>query len=68
MFNKAIDNDLCAKNPVANVRLQSTKKPKEKRTLNAEEQRNAIEWAIKNKHFDILTVLKTGITEVNCSD
>ena len=61
MFNKAMDNNICTKNPVNNVRLQSTQKPKEKRALNATEQAKAVEWAIKNQQYDILTVLKTGI-------
>lgn len=61
MFSKAIDNDLCVKNPVSNVRLQSTQKPKEQHSLNAKEQAKAIEWAINNHQIDILTVLKTGV-------
>lgn len=61
MFNKAIDNDICNKNPVVNTRLQSTYKKKEKKTLNLKQREKAIKWAIKNGYIDILTVLKTGI-------
>ena len=61
IFNKAIDNDLCLKNPVSNVRIQSTQKGQERQALNADEQKRAIQWAIDNNRFDILTVLKTGI-------
>lgn len=61
VFNKAIDNDLCAKNPVSNVKLQSTYKKKMKTALNAEQQEKAIKWAIDTNHIDILTVLKTGL-------
>ena len=61
IFNKAIDNDFCLKNPVTNVRIQSTQKSKERQALNAKEHDRAIKWAIANKRFVILTVLKTGI-------
>lgn len=61
MFNKAMDNDLCEKNPTKNINLQSTYKPKEKKTLTAEEQKKAIDWCKNNKYYDILTILKTGM-------
>lgn len=61
MFNKAIDNDFCQKNPVTNVKIQSTQRKTEKISLNAEQQNKAIKWTIDNKKYDILTVLKTGI-------
>lgn len=61
VFNKAIDNDFCLKNPVANVKLKSTYKRKMKTALNAAQQAKAIRWAIDTNHIDILTVFKTGL-------
>lgn len=61
IFDKAIDNDLCVKNPVKRIKLSSNKNKKEKLAYNAEQQRIAMDWAIKNECYDILTVLKTGI-------
>ena len=61
MFNRAVDNDFCQKNPVSNIKLQSTHQKVEKRVLNETQQLKAIQWSIQNKRFDILTVLKTGI-------
>lgn len=61
MFHKAVTNDLCRKNPVVDIKLNSTKKKQERTCLNKTQQQAAIEWAIANEQYDILTVLKTGI-------
>lgn len=61
MFNKAIINDLCVKNPVVDIKIKSNQQKKEKTVLNKEQRDIAIKWAIDNKQYDILTILKTGI-------
>lgn len=61
MFEQAMMDDLCRKNPTNGVKLKSTYKEKEKKILNEERRRKAIEWSIENKQYDVLTVLKTGI-------
>ncbi len=61
IFEKAIENDICTKNPVLNIKLKSTYKQKKKKALNLEEYERAVQWAIETEHIDILTVLKTGI-------
>lgn len=61
IFVKAINNDLCRKNPVTDVKLRSTKINNERNYLNAVQQRKAIEWCIDNSEFALLTMLKTGM-------
>lgn len=61
MFNKAVMNDLCRKNPVRDIALSSTQKKKIRKALNKEQWEKAIVWATQNQQYDVLTVLKTGI-------
>lgn len=64
IFNKAIDNKditACTSNPAKNVTLKSTQKKKPKLAYNAMQQSIAIQWCVKNKAYDLLTILKTGI-------
>ena len=61
IFEKAIDNGLCVRNPVKNIKLKSSQPKNEKKAYNELQQKIAIKWSIENKHYDILTVLKTGI-------
>ena len=61
IFATAIDNDLCYKNPASNVKLKSQYKQKEKKVLDLQQREKAMKWCVKNKHYDILLVLKVGL-------
>ncbi|MBQ3427986.1 MAG: site-specific integrase [Clostridia bacterium] len=61
MFELAIVNDLCIKNPVTGIKLKSIKAKSEKTALNEAQQKKAIEWAIANRQYDVLAVIKTGM-------
>lgn len=61
IFEKAIDNDLCYKNPVKGVTLNSEKVKQEKNVYTSEQQNKAIEWCISNDMIDMLILLKTGL-------
>ncbi len=61
IFDKAIINDLCSKNPVNDIKLSSNYEEKERQAYNAKQQRLAIQWAMDNNKTDILIALKTGI-------
>ena len=58
MFEQAMMDDLCRKNPTNGVKLKSTYKEKEKKILNEEQRRKAIEWSIENKRFWDIRILR----------
>lgn len=61
IFEKAIDNDLCYKNPVKGVTLNSEKIKQEKRVYTKEQQNKAINWCLEHDIIDMLILLKTGL-------
>lgn len=61
IFKKALLNGLCDKNPVEDIKLNSTQIKKEKKAFNAVQQRKAIDWSKKQGYYEIAIALKTGI-------
>ena len=62
VFEKAIDNDLCYKNPVRNIKLPEYQKVTKKMTYSEEQVRLIIDY-IKSHDIskDIAIILKTGL-------
>ena len=61
MFKIATINGLCTRNPVEDIRLNSSYLTEERKAYNEKQQRIAMDWCIKNNEYAILTILKTGI-------
>ena len=60
IFHAAIDNDLCFKNPVKNIKI--TSKPKQERHVyTAEQAKIAEQYAIKHGRYDIVLLMHTGL-------
>ena len=64
LFEAAVENNLCARNPVTkNTKAKSSKKPKEKRFYTAEQRDLIVEFARNHRHgLSILILLETGIS------
>lgn len=63
IFDAALENDLCLKNPVTkSIKLTSEKPPAEKHTWTQEQYDIALALAEKSDRLDIITLMKTGIT------
>lgn len=60
VFDSAIDNNLCNKNPVKNIKIQNDVKI-EKRTYTREQANKLIDECYKRCYTDILLLIKTGI-------
>lgn len=61
MFDAAIDNDLCYKNPVKNIKYQHISESTEKNVYSREEVSKIIEYAKEHDRIDIVLMLETGI-------
>ena len=60
IFHAAIDNDLCFKNPVKNIKI--TSKPKQERHVyTAEQAKIAEQYAMKHGRYDIVLLMHTGL-------
>lgn len=60
IFESAIDNDLCYKNPVKNIKM-SNNPVKEKRIYSKSDRDKLVTHCIENGLVDIFVLLKTGI-------
>ena len=60
IFESAIDNDICAKNPAKRIRVASKKEPKEKRVY-TNEQIKLVEDHATFKMPEIVILLETGL-------
>lgn len=60
IFDFAIDNDLCTKNPVKNIKIADNKK-EEKNTYTKEQADKLTAHCVTNNILDILILVKTGI-------
>ena len=61
MFDAAIDNDLCYKNPVKNIKFQHISESVKKKVWTSEQAKKAEEYARKCLRLDIVIYLNTGI-------
>ena len=61
IFESAIDNDLCYKNPVKNIKFLHSSAKSERNVYTQEETNTIIEFAKKNSNFDIVILFATGI-------
>lgn len=61
MFDAAIDNDLCYKNPVKNIKFQHVSDSAEKRVYTKSEAETVEKFAKEHGRFDIVLLLATGI-------
>lgn len=60
IFHAAIDNDLCFKNPVKNIKI--TSKPKQERHVyTAEQAKQAEQYALEHGRYDIVLLMHTGL-------
>lgn len=61
IFDAAIDNDLCYKNPVKNIVYGKVKEKRERHVYTKEESDALIEYALNHSYYDIVVMLKTGV-------
>ena len=61
MFDAAIDNDLCYKNPVKNIKFQHVSEPSVKRVWTKEQADKAEEYSRRHLRLDIVLYLSTGL-------
>lgn len=63
IFDTAVENDLCLKNPVTStLKLSSKIAPKEKNTWNREQYEIASDFVKQHGYIDILVLMETGIS------
>lgn len=61
IFDAAIDNDHCRKNPVKNITIPESKKSEERPVYTAEQTEAVKKYAEEMEYWDILIMLQTGI-------
>ena len=61
MFDAAIDNDLCYKNPVKNIKFQHVSDKAEKKVWTREQAEKAEEYSRKVYRLDVVLYLNTGL-------
>lgn len=61
MFDAAIDNDLCYKNPVKNIKFQHVSDKEEKKVWTKEQAEKAEEYSRKVYRLDVVLYLNTGL-------
>ena len=61
IFDAAIDNDLCYKNPVKNIKYQRVATSEERSVYTKEQTEKVLQYAKNNKAIDIVILLGTGI-------
>ena len=61
MFDAAIDNDLCYKNPVKNIRYPHIAEKEDKPVYSRKQKENVIEYSKKHNRLDIVILLETGV-------
>lgn len=60
IFDAAIDNDICFKNPVKNIKIDAKEK-KERHVYNAEQAKIAEQYAFQQGRYDIILLMHTGL-------
>ena len=60
LFNAAIDNDLCFKNPVKNLKIEAKQK-QERHVYTAEQAKAAEQYAMQHERYDIVLLMHTGL-------
>lgn len=61
MFDAAIDNDLCYKNPVKGIKYQQISEAAERRTYSREEAAKVEQYAKSCRQYGVVIMLETGI-------
>lgn len=61
IFEEAVDNDLCYKNPVKNIKYQHVSDNAEKHVYSREYAKKVIEYAKEHNRIDIVIMLETGV-------
>ena len=61
VFESAIDNDLCYKNPVRNIKFPNVSEKFQKTTFTREQAEKVEEYAKKEGRIDVVILLNTGI-------
>ena len=61
MFETAIDNDMCLKNPARNITPKSKKEEAKRNAYTLSEYNIALKWAYQNQKTDIILLLETGV-------
>lgn len=61
MFDAAIDNDLCYKNPVKGIKYQQTAEKSERRTFSKEEADKVEQYAKSCNQYGVVIMLETGV-------
>lgn len=63
IFETAIENGICTKNPVtSSLRLASKIPPREKHTWTQAQYDTVFDFARRSGHFDVMVLMETGIT------
>ncbi len=61
IFDAAVDNDYCAKNPVKNITIPESKKSETRPVYTAEQAETVKKFSREMQYWDILIMLHTGI-------
>lgn len=61
IFDSAVDNDLCFKNPAKNVQIKSTYQPEGRRVYTKEQADKLFDYAVETGQLDMMILLKTGL-------
>lgn len=61
IFDAAIDNDLCYKNPVKNIKYQKVAESNERMAYTQEQAKICEQYAIEHDREDIVIMLNTGV-------
>lgn len=61
IFETAVNNDLCAKNPVVNIRFHNFLEEESKRVYTNEQAKKAREYAKAHRNYGFVILLETGI-------
>ena len=61
VFESAVDNDLCYKNPAKNAKIKSNYQPKGRRVYTQKQADTLYNYAIETCQLDMIILLKTGV-------
>lgn len=61
IFDSAIDNDLCYKNPAKNAKIRSNYQQEKRRVYSREQADKLFRYALETGQLDIMLLLKTGV-------
>jgi len=73
IFETAIDNELCSRNPVKNIKFQYANEMKKRKVYTSQQMKQVEEYAKQAGKFDVVILLNTGIRRsellgLKCSD